>query len=615
MMKPLSEYTDEELDAMIANGGHLPTAPTAPVEVPGAGKVKSPMPALGNAAKEVLGMTDDPDKTHGMNGLQLGLAGAGGWLNDLGETLGERGRLFFRPQGPEGDKILSDINAQRADRQGALRALYSNPEARFGKFGAQALTGAVAPARAGAQAALFGGLEGMASPPGKVSDSLGELGGSLVNAGQAAGITGGLGAMMAPAGKALGAARKDWTDPNAMATDAAAKRVGVDLSVGDLDPNSPLGKMDLSLPGRAKRVEEQAGQLRTALDAKRDVPSKSGNSTEERVLPGENLRQGIKDASDELYSVARDKYQAVDDFANANKLRPVIPRETYKALQGISQLTDAKGNNPVFDLIRTYAPKETGWMEGIAAAPIQHISYGAPLVGMSDMRMAINKALRKLDRPMSADPTNATVMEQYKKLIALKNSIDNDIDNWGTINARNKPAVEKLNAANQFYREVMVPDVINNKVVGKSGKGPIGTNPRGYSTAHQFYTDVVNNPELLGRVKGSMSPSAQDLTTAFTSANDARGALLSGRVNPDQASLLRAGATALGHPGAAAATALSHIPGISDLVTTQLVKKLHFGKNQFENSPLGRIAYGLAADPRMETEDYLNHKLRPAGGQ
>jgi hypothetical protein len=412
-----------------------------------------------------------------------------------------------------------------------------------------------------------------------------------------------------------------------MAADAAAQRSGVRLGIADLDANSPFGQLEASLPGRGRFVQKQADDLTSALNATKDVPSKSGLSTESRVLPGENLRQGYDDAAQETYDAARNKFQAVDDYASANKLRPPIPQQTYQALKSAANLTDDRGNQLVFDLIKDYKPQEAGWMQAIAGSPQQWVLKGAPITTMSDMRVAVNMALRKLDPAMSRDPTQANIRFLREKLLDIKSAIDGDLENWGTINSKNQPAVDLLNNANQFYRDVVVPDVINNKVVRKATKGPIGSNPRGYQTANQFYSDVVNNPELTDRIAPSMGSQQQDLLSTLRTANDARKTMLTGEV-PAQSGMNRmvgALGTALGHPMTAVEVALSHIPGLGDAASTQLAKRLYFSRNvlggpdvrgglgtfqDLSQAPLaGRAAWGAGQYPRTELDDWANGKI------
>lgn len=604
----LSKYSDAELEAMLTNGGVLP----------GENALRQPKnPDL------LLQPKSFPEKGQDLSlgepGWKLALAGAGADLDSLYEGAKDKFKIAFRPPGKAGEESLAKVMADRAEKKRIDDMLFSNPEAQFGRVAGAGLGFAAAPARLPAQVALSGALGALTQPRGPSSGLPSELASSALTGGEDALAAGVVGKGLQLAGKTAGASTNRFSDPAAMALNDNAKRLGVDLRIADLDPGSSFGKVERSFPGAEGKVRTQASQLENALNSKKDVPSSTGRSTEERVLPGENLRQGFKDASDQLYKANQEKWNDLDKYVVTNKLRPVVPTDTHASLQSIGNdmtQTTSKGaykSNPIFDLIEDKDPEAAKWIKAIAVNPRQNTWKGIPFGSLSQMRIAINKAYGAADRALASNPTDAEKREIKKGLNSLRNSIDSDMDNWSQANGKNKEAMGLWKDANDFYRERIVPDVINNRIVNKASKAPIGMNQRGYGEAQQMYRDVIAHPELIDRIRPEMLPGQRDLLDTFRTAEDARNMLTTGKA-PEQskfniATLLRAIA---GHPIDSAASVLGNMPGVRELATSRAMKKLHFGKNLSEGeSPLARMIQGASAYPRNEVEQTEESLLRP----
>lgn len=535
--------------------------------------------------------------------------GAGKQFADIGAGVSDLAQLTFAPRGKPGDEVRSRIMADRQERELRDRALSQDPAAIGGGMAAQLATAVSAPARLPAQVALEAGIAGLQQPKHATSGIGSELFARGLQAGEVGGLTFGVGKGVQALGKIGGAATGQYTDAGAEAMalrDAAQKDLGVHLRVADLDPNSAMGVMERGLPGRGADIRSQAAALRPHVDATVEVPSLSGRSYTTRNAPGEGLRLGVVEAADNLRHIATGKWTTLDDYVTTNGLTPIALGKTSLASRNVS--------DNALDLVGDYNPQVASWLGGLRGMPAQQIGH-IPFAPMNEMRMAIGKAVGKVSRDFEKLPATSperaaarTVREELNNLYRL---INTDLEAWGTKNVKNTEAFSLFKNANDFYRDRIVPDIINNPVVSKAAKGVVaGGNPKGFKDSADIINSVVRHPEVVDRLRDSMSPKTSTLVDTLRSAEDARSFMSTGNLPSSDLKVLGSLAgTMLGHPVTAIGELASRIPGLKALSQSRPVAGLHFAKDLTEGSPLGRAAYGLAQYPREQLQDNIDYAL------
>lgn len=632
----LSQYSEEELNQMLQNGGYLPAKPVqTPDEAANRAAVANAPPlskGLNDAAKFALGDTQD-DTSNGMPGWRLALAGAGADIDSLLKGAKQKFQLAFAPPGEAGNKLRAGISADRANDAAVRERLFNNPAAQFGGFVGNAAEFAAAPARIPAQMAVSGALGLLAEPTTPATGIGSDMAGSALTGAEGAGAAYGVGKLGSVIGKGLGAMSGRFDNPDAIRLNDSAKDLGVDLRISDLDPGSTFGRIERNFPGAGGFVDKQAGQLRNALDTTKDVPSLSGNSTEERVLPGENLRQGYQDASDQLYNANKARWGSLDQYVVDNNLRPVLPQSTFQTFESVGKemtpvktdttgqpVLDSNGDpqylplkNPVFSRIDRYDPQAAEWARAIAGSKPQWVSKGIPFSSLNDLRIAVGKAIGRAQVDASVPNAPDEAVQSLKALNGMYKGINQDLESWGTNNAGNAQAKQMFDDAVGFYRDRIVPDVINNPLVAKATRGPIGMNRRGFTTADDMFGAILNKPELTDRVKPYMLPAQQDLVDTFRTAADARNKMMGVRPPPDDTpgimGLLK---TAVGHPIDSIMSMMANLPGLHDVSASGPAKAYHFGTDVTQGQgALPRLMQAGSAYPRREAAGYEDSMLRP----
>lgn len=556
-----STLSDEELDALIA--GEAP-APKAPPQSTGefikqgfaAGKGKS------------FNAPPPEDNTMGMPGWQLGLAGAGGEMNELLQGAKEKAQIAFAPPGDEGAKLRAAIAAERAQRKAVMQKLYANPEAVAGQMAAKILPAIAAPARLPAQMALEGGLEMMKAGAPRPTGLPSEMAGSLVRGAEGAGTVGVLGKGMQMAGKTAGALAGRTTDEGATALRAreAARNLGIPApTVGQLYPSSPMATIDRAMPGHDELLLSQAKALRSAVDdplrlPEGDVPNVGGA-----------FKNELADAVQQRYAIAAEKYKAVDDIVASKGLGGLMPIYTARSVTA----TNAPGYEVAADLLTRYgfdAASVAGQSaNALGKMPLQFSNY-------QTMRVAVNKSLNTLDRGIAtAERMGASIPKENvnarKWLSDLKTAMDNDAERWAKTNADNREAVDAFKDATAYFRDVVAPTVIENPVARRAA-----TRRGGYATGEAALRGATSNEGMpfLGRLYPTMTRRGQDMTDVLRNLPDVRTTALSKDMTvPSTAGGLgQVARAAMGHPLTAAQMAMSHVPGLQGLTRSAAAHRL-----------------------------------------
>ena len=598
------------------DGNPSPDLLSAPKPIPGADTPKY------NGPKQFggTGQVEVPDTTQGMGAGELALAGMGGELNDLGQGLKEKAQLAFRPKGPEGDKMLADINTARSEREQINQQLYRNPSANVGRFAAQAIPAIAAPSRLGAQVALQAALD-FAKPGGDNVTGFGsEAISSGINALRGGTSMYGVGKGMQVLGKLAGAATGSMTPAGeaALRTDEAARNLGLPpLSVGQLAPDSAFGKIDAALPGSGQRVIDQAAALDQATGKPLSLPE--GDVWRKGAAYQDELKQAVQNRLD----LGTQKYRDVDSYVAANGLQGIKPTYTANVLTSKNN----KGYQSALDDLEYYGFDGARNVPGMNAAQIK--SQPMTFEEYHNLRVATNKSLNTAQRAIDTSRRIGTsldpeLIQKRAYLSDLKTALDSDAERWASLNQGNGDALGLYKDATNYYRDVVAPTVLDNPIAGKLLSRRNGFKDGEEATRASLSNSGMPKVDLL---QPTMTDRGADMTQVLRNLPDVRERLLFGK-SPDQSSVgpvLRAALTAAGHPISAVEAISSHLPGIDRLMESGLMKRLFFAQNPLEGaSPalqgglsavrsrfapsqglVPRAAYGAAQYPQDSVDDYL----------
>lgn len=609
MATKYDEMSDAELDAIIA--GQKPIGEAAP----GQGFEALAERNAAVKAKEAQ-LRPVEDNSQGMSGWQLALAGAGADLNEMGQGIKEKAQLAFGAD----DTTAANINAERGERKRINEALFSNPEAQAGRFGSQAAMFAAAPARLLAQMALQGSMDFMRPGTEKASGIGKELIGSTMRGGIGAGAMGLIGKGVQGLGKVVGAGLNRMTPEGeiALATKAAAERLGLPAtSLGQLYQHSSLGTLERTAPGmgHSERVGGQADALRTALDRPLHTP--------EGAVPnvGGAYVEEIAQAAKNRLALGSEKYDLVDKAVVDNGLQPLSLMYTAR----VATNTKNPGYDKAADLLSDYG-FDIRLMQGFPAS--HFANQPATFAQMHQTRIATNKALNRINQDIArGGPSDTTEARQAQKYLRdMKTALDNDAERWGTQNKGNEDALSLYKDATQYYKDVVAPTVLDNRIARKA-LSPY----RGFETGRQGLAAATSEAgiPLVQRLEPTMSPSGMDMTQVLRNLPDVRKVVLSQDATVPQQSgaLSQAAKAALGHPLTVAEAVATRLPGLRQLSESNLAARLYGAENAFEGvAPAGlrgslrerfaprqgvlpRVAYAGAQYPQDEADRKVRQLL------
>lgn len=606
MATDYSKLSDEELDAIISGKAPAPVAAHSTTGNPADVRTLGPGPAKA-----------DTDTSLGMPGWQLALAGAGGELNEMAQGLKEKAQLAFLPDNyNEAQDVKNRITADRTDRRKKMEALYNNPEAVAGRFGAQLIPAMAAPARLPAQVGLAA-LTGFAKPGSEKASGFGsELTGSAAHGGVDALSMYGVGKGLELAGHGVGALLGRYTPEGekALATKDAALRLGLPpTSVGQLFPRGSAASVERTIPGMGygARTGAQADVLKAKLDRPLQLPEGSASDV------GRAYVDELAAAGAERMRLGTAKYKAVDDFVNANGLGQLLPTYTARTITNT--------NNPGYEVASGLLGRygfDAGSMVGMKASALGKIPLR--FEDYHTMRVATNKALNTLERGMAtAEKMGSSIPAENKAAKAylqdLKTALDNDAERWAARHASNEDALNLYRDATQYYRDVVAPTVLDNPIARKAMSGS-----RGFKTGREGLAASQSEAgaPFVERLKPTMSPTGLDMTTVLQGLPDVRRLVLSQdmRLPLTEGGLSQAAKVALGHPLALVETAISRIPGLRALSESRAATRLLGAENLAEESAASplmslrnmapRAAWGAAQYP----QDEGTRKVRQLGG-
>ena len=548
------------------------------------------------------------DKTQGMSPVELAFAGAG--QRFMRPVRGVKEMLIGINGTPE---EIAAYNKEKAEIARIDKNLLSNWEAASGGAGVDVLTAAALPSRLAPQViAAAGGAA--------ISPVEGDVGGfeatkRFANAGASAASTYGAGKALQGVGRLFGASTGQLTPQGkeAMRLDRAAKDIGVNRQIGDLDPVGSVSIFERSLPSYVSKVDEQAKAFTRAAQKTQDIPSKTGRSFEPRLLEGEKVRESIEEAGKAMKEEGSQMWATLDNYVMTHGLPEVkLPNTQQDIFRIVNSYTPSKKGvmviekNPVYQRVADVDPDMAKLMVGVGQPKSQ--------LGFSDLhnlQATVGQALRRAEKDANAPGSSMLDRRTRTELKKLYASLSRDVDAWAV---KDPKAQAMLSDAKTFWRDRVVPGVINNKIYQRASEGFYGMSPRGYTGANQLYGDVVGKPQLMGDLYPYMSTEGRNLYDTLSTLPDMQARLISGTLpNPNVGPLQAAAGAIAGSPFQMTRALLSHIPGLQGVLQSPVAKQIHFSRDIFSGeptSPLTRMAWGASQVP----EERLEPKVRRVFG-
>lgn len=564
------------------------------------------------------------DTTMGMSGPELALAGAGRELMQVPRGLYELGVGAF---GSPSD--IEKYNKEKSEQRKIDDMLMSNWQAKAGAFGSQAAIAAAAPARLGAQAGLSAILGALSPTKGDISGM--ELPSRAVQGGEAGLATTVVGAPLGVIGKKIGALTGKYTPENQAMVEAgrAARRLGIIPTTGAMMPGGGARGIEAGSSWYPEHVAEQGRVF--ASQAGKDVPVASATlgKTTTRNIPGEALRESITSAGEKMSQQGSKMWNSLDDYVRTNNLPAVIAKDTQDTVRDIATKYSPRNvqgnvslrNNEVFSYI-----ERADKAGDVVADRFKNMLSGKKVATPSfselhEMQTVVGRALSRARYDAGARNAPRSADDAVNELGRLYKSISDDVDRWTTTN----PTAGKMfQQAKSYWRDTVVPNVINNDLYQKASKGSLGTSNRGYDEPRQFFSDVINKPEEAKALYPTMDQKGRDLITSMHLMPDMSGILTAAKTQPvavmtPEGKLLSSGvrapemfgnnlnnvsrAIALTKPGIVR-EALGHLPFSKRFGTSQGRQERLLAEDAFKNSPLGRAAWAGLQKPKEDIESW-----------
>lgn len=506
-----------------------------------------------------------------------------------------------------GKKDLDQLNSERAQREEGDERLMNNWQAKAGNFTGKVVASALAPARLIPQAILSAADAALSPSKGPIEDSTSSLATRGVQGVEGAATTLIPGAVLKGVGKVAGAATGRYTPEGqeAIRLNDAANRIGVKRNLGSLDQSSGLNAFESSMPGYSRTVEQQVKDFSEAAKREVQIPSATGKSTTPRVLPGENVRESLVEAGQNLLNQGKTKWNELDSYIVQNNLAPVDPLKSAVRVNDIAQKYTpvVRGKpqidkNPIIQRVQEYDDQAAEMLKWMSQNNVN--SYAIPFSELHTIQAAVGKALARAERDAAAAGASMADRAQRTELKNLYGSLMSDVDSWGT---KNPLAKEMFDDARGFWRDQVVPGIINNKLYSKASKGTYGMNPRGYLEPKSLYADISGNPQALSYLTPYMSPKHRDLIDTLTTMPDVSRALSTNTPHPTPSgmgALTQMAGMAIGSPLQFGKAAVSHLPGFSSVMRSDPAKKMYFSRDLMKDTPLGRLGWAASQEPQEE---------------
>lgn len=520
----------------------------------------------------------------------------------------EKAELAFPGKGQSAD-VAARIGQERTTRREEQRQLESTPGGMLGGFVGKGAPYALAstPAGAAGMAATTGFLGGGPDQPTGLFNELGTSGAQAA----ADALTAYLPAKgFQAAGKLTGAATGQLTKvgERAKEIEAAAARLGLPKpSFGQVYPQSGMATFEKASPEYSKLVNEQAEALYGAItkDTPYGVPDVGGKYLDE-----------LKAAVQNRYDAGKAMYRTVDDIVQQQGLGQFMPKSTATAVTNV--------NNPGYTIASEELAKFGFDVPSMAGMNTQQLSQ-IPLrfEDFNTMRVATNKAWGNLNRQIenmqyAGNPVPKETKAAKEYLNQLRTALDNDAQNWAKQNAGNTKAISAFNDATRYWKEQVVPTVVENPFARK-----VASTRRGFPTGESATRLSLNTPNipLVDRLLPTMSRRGADTTEILRTLPEVRATALTGEAAQMPRGPLHAFAQAaegrrdIGTLEKLAANFPVAAPGVRWVANTPVARRVYGARDVLTGNALGRApAYGVGVPWGSSTlQEYGKERLHDRG--
>jgi hypothetical protein len=567
---------------------------------------------------------DNEDYTAGMSGPQLALAGVGKKADDIIQGLKEIGVGAFGTK-----EEIAASNAAKKEKRAIDSRLMKNWPANMGGFGFDAALALSTPARIGAQMGTAGLQAAMSPTEGDID---GVMLGTRGMRGLESGVTTGvMGLPIAATGKTAGGVFRRYNDmgKETMPLADSARRLGIDPTMGSVDPLSVFHTIEAGYAGTPKMTAKQLKAFETAADRTVNAPTGVIGQPESRVLHGDNIRQEIVGAGEALKGKGSELWKGVDDYITSNNLPNVLTPDSQNTARTIlNQYGQAprgrtaqqlpSQNNALYYIKEADDASGTGMKAFRDMATAKGISH-ADFTSLHELQSVIGRAKELARQAAESSDQKAAAKMAVRELDSMYASISADVDRWGVTNPT---AMKMVTEAKNFWRENVVPGTINNDLFMKANRGTYGAKDNAYKEAHRFYSDLANKPTELSWLHPYMSQNGQDMVNTFQLIPELSRVLKNpgNNLTANGVGNLRvASGIVAKNPKDIVFGLAGHMPGFEGATTSPAVQRFMMGRNllreevpssgglgQLKNLNVpGRAAWSVLQYPQQDAEETL----------
>lgn len=584
-------------------GPQEPSAPELDVSKAPPGKGAEVLAARNAAVEQKMGVTPEVQKMGGAERFGRALWGN---ISEPFRGAAEKFELAFPGKGTDAAAPIGD---ERSARREALRAIEATPAGMAGMVLGKGAPLALASTPAGA--AGIAGLTGfLGGGPDRPEGLFNELGTSALHGGVEAGTTWLPAKGLEMMGRTAGALTGQLTKAGARAKEMeeAAARLGLPRpSFGQTYPGGAMEHFEKASPSYNKLVEEQAEALHKAItsDTPYGVPAVGAKYLDE-----------LKAAINNRYNAGRDMYRKVDEIVDTNNLGKFMPGYTANVVTNT--------RNPGYQMAVEELGKygfDAASMGGMKAAQLAKLPLR--FENFNSMRVATNKAWGNINRQLDTaramgNAPSAEMKAARDYLNDLRTALDSDAERWAAQNAGNREAVDAFKGATKYWKEQVVPTVVENPFARK-----VSSNRRGFSSPEQatrLSLGTANSP-LVDRLLPTMSRQGADMTSLLRTLPEARAKVLTGEeLSTPRGALHAAAQAAEGHRDAGIIEKLlANLPVVSPAFRGTMnltpVRRLAGAEDVTAGWPR-RVLYPTAV-PRVAggLQEYGEDRLRDRGGR
>lgn len=254
-----------------------------------------------------------------------------------------------------------------------------------------------------------------------------------------------------------------WQDAEAQRLNELAKSKGVNLSIGDLEPDSGWVRaenlMENMPSGRREFLQRQSEQVRESVEGLRDK-----FTGDMRGKEGAKIVEGVKEQYKKNKEMAAHLFNNVKMLSRESGVQPIKPNETFNTAQAaLNEYPDLFGEfkNNAFMKKLLGLERDTGPQPGLILNPknMKPFKYDQELTfdEAQFVRKRLGSWLEKLNNqwqkgslPQGLD---GNAVRQASQVFA---AFERDLDNWGT-QSGNNDLNNAWKTAREYFKENVAP--------------------------------------------------------------------------------------------------------------------------------------------------------------